>query len=274
MYRCVKGLEQYVEHKEGGSKRRNFHAIIYESLNRSDIDSFLSVIDAFLTQHQCEQIDGTQLAAFFRSMVKLFSIAPVRDLQAERQGLWGELFMMRQTRGFKFWSPFWHNDTTRLFDFSSDQRRVEVKTVLGQQRIHHFSHRQIYSIGREEILIVYLLLREEDAGLSLRELVEQCGEASLGISGFLKLERAVRRAGMEDPDIVGPVFDEAQAEISMCWFNASDVPHFRMPEPPGVSETRYKVDISTATPLSKESLNTWLDNWLTASALSPDFYRT
>ncbi len=217
-------------------------------------------MEAFLARYQGEQLDGDKLS-FFRSLVKLFSVTQAKDLQTERQGLWGELFMMRQLGGFQFWSPFWHSEVTRLFDFSSNRKRVEVKAVLGQQRIHHFSHRQIYAMGIEEIVIVSLLLREEDAGLSLRTLVDECREALLGTPEFLKIERSVRRAGMESNEVVGPIFDAVQAEALMCCFKSTDAPHFRMPEPPGVSETRYKVDLSTAPVLLRNEFKQWVEKW-------------
>lgn len=246
---------------EGQARRQSLHAMFCESLDKTDLESFLTLIEAFLARYQGKQIEGEHLSLFFRSMVKLFSVTQARDLQAERQGLWGELFMMRQTRGFRFWAPFWHSEVTRLFDFSNGQKMVEVKTVVGQLRIHHFSHRQIYAVGGEEIVISSLLLREEDAGLSLRVLIDECRESLLGTSAFLKLERAVRQAGMEDSDVVGPKFDAAQAETLMYWFRSTDAPHFRMAEPPGVSETRYKVDLSTAPVLPHNEFEQWIDTW-------------
>lgn len=245
----------------GAASRQLLHSMRCESSDRAEVQNFLTLMDAFLARYEAERLDGEKLSSFFRSMVKLFSVAPARDLQAERQGLWGELFMMRLLRGFHFWAPFWHSEVTRLFDFSSAQQRVEVKTVLGQQRIHHFSHRQIYALGGEEIVIASLLLREEDAGLSMRELIDEARVSLLGTPDFLKLERAVRRAGMESADTVGPTFDEAQAGTSLRWFRSSDAPHFRLPEPPGVSETRYKVDLSTAPSLSSDELERWLKTW-------------
>jgi hypothetical protein len=78
---------------------------------------------------------------------------------------------------------------------------------------------------------------------------------------YLKLEKAVRRAGMESNDIIGPVYDVAQAEALMCCYRSTDAPHFRMSEPPGVSETRYKVDLSTAPTIPREEFERWLTAW-------------
>lgn len=250
---------------DGSKHEAPFHALCCETAEQSDVDTFLVLIEAFLTRHQKQIITGEVLVSFFRSMVRLFSVGHARDLEGERMGLWGELFMMSRVRGSQFWAPFWHSETTCRFDFSAPGRRVEVKTTLGAQRIHHFSHRQIYAEGGQEILIVSLLVREEDSGLSLRNLIYECRETVVSTPYSLKLERAIRSAGMENPSEIGPVFDPAEAERNLAWFRSTDAPHFRMPEPPGVSQTRYKVDLSTAPRLELQEVDVWLDSWVVES---------
>lgn len=243
--------------------RQLFHMLSCESSDKGEVESFLIVIDAFLASHADQPIQSSTLTDFFRSMVRLFAVVPARDLAAQRQGLWGELFLMRQVRGFRFWAPYWHSEVTRIFDFSSREKRVEVKTSAAAQRVHHFSHRQIYALEGEEIVLASLMLREEDAGLSLRDLIGGCRAVLNGTPDYLKLESAVRRAGMEDSTIEGPRFDAMQAHRELAWFRSVDAPHFRMPEPPGVSETRYKVDLSTAPRVASEELERWLGEWTT-----------
>ena len=60
-----------------------------------------------------------------------------------------------------------------------------------------------------------------------------CRGALLGTPDYLKLEKAVRRAGMESSTEPSPVIGAAEAEESLAWFRSRDVPHFRVPEPPG-----------------------------------------
>lgn len=249
------------------STRGVFHILACESSDNAEVENFLLLLDAFLARHSGHAIGGDSLASFFRSMVRLFTVTPARDLGTERQGLWGELFFMRQFRGYALWAPYWHNESTRLFDFSSSHHRVEVKTAIGDQRVHHFSHRQIYALEGEEIVIASLLVREEDAGLTLQELVDECRLALRGTEYFLKLERAVRRAGMDDPSISGPSYDATQSAISLALFRSTEAPHFRMPEPPGVSETHYKVDLSTAPRLAPEDIESLLRTWLSPAMI-------
>ena len=242
------------------------HALRCETSEATEVDTFLILVEAFLARYAGQRVDEATLTSFFRSMVRLFAVAPARDLESERQGLWGELFVMIRERGFAFWAPFWHKETTRRFDFSTLSKKVEVKTALGPQRIHHFSHRQIYALEGEEIVIASLLLREEDAGLSLRQLIQVAREALSVTEHYLKLERAVRLAGMESMDEVGPIYDPHEADHTLAWFRSTDAPHFCMPEPPGVSQTHYRVDLSTAPQIQTRELSEWLDLWSMPSA--------
>ena len=238
-----------------------FHALLCESDSKVDIDYFLILIEAFLENNSRQEITYEILVTFFNSMIRLFSIPPSKDLESERQGLWGELFMMREVQGFHFWVPSWHKEVTRIFDFTSLNKRTEVKTTLSPQRIHHFSHRQIFETNGEEIIIVSLCLVADDSGLSLRNLIDECRYDLCGGQEYFKLESAVRHAGMEDESIIGPKYNANYARRNLEWYNASTIPRFPVPEPYGVSETRYKVDLSLSTPLTSEELAKWLSEW-------------
>lgn len=243
------------------SREERLDALRCEASSASDAETFLLLVAAFLARYEDEEIDRDRLVAFFGSMIRLFSMAPAHDLEQERQGLWGELFLMRTVEGFKFWIPFWHDETNRKFDFSVPSKYVEVKTTIGTERIHHFSHRQIYALYGEEIMIASLLLRKEEAGVSLRTLVQQAREAISGTEHYLKLELAVRRAGMEAFDEQGPIYDATEARQNLAWYRSVDAPHFQMPEPLGVSQTNYRVDLSTAPRVREEVMSNWLSKW-------------
>jgi hypothetical protein len=245
---------------------KNFHVLICESADAVDTNNFLVLVDAFLATMTGQQVSGTELSLFFKSMVRLFGTKPAGDIESRRQGLWGELFLMREFRGFAYWAPFWHGSVTDLFDFSNNQMHVEVKAAIGKQRIHHFAHKQIWEEVGHKILIASLMLTPDQSGLSLRELINDCRKILHGSPDYLKLEFAVRHAGMEDETIIGPQFNEDLAKQDLLWFKATDAPHFKVPEPCGVSETSYKVDLTNAFPVAKKELNTWLSNWEPALA--------
>ena len=70
---------------------------------------------------------------------------------------------------------------------------------------------------------------------------------------------------MEAMDEPGPAYDDVEAKKGLAWFRATDAPHFTMSEPPGVSQTQYRVDLSTAPRVTDAELAGWLDDWVDGS---------
>lgn len=255
------GRDYRVTQADGSDVKSRFNVLSCESSAPADSESFLAVCDAFLAGAKNAQFSGDQLRSLFISLVRLFAVRPESDVTSQRQGLWGELFVMSRLRGFPFWAPFWHEETTSRFDFTGPGRWVEVKTALGKDRIHRFAHAQLYTAHDEEIAVASLLLLEDKSGLSLRNLVTECRAELRGSPYYMKLERAVRSAQMEDPSAAGPAFSATHAESELAWFRAEDVPHFRLPEPQGVSETHYRANLHGAPRISSEDLGAWLNKW-------------
>jgi hypothetical protein len=226
------------------------------------VETFILLVDALIARLAEATITGDDLTRFFRALARLFGTAPSSEPAHERQGLWGELFLMRQIGGISMWCPFWHSDPYKRFDLSAGCRRLEVKTTLGPARSHEFAHRQLYASGDEQIAVASLILRPDPIGLSLRTLISQAREELSGDpSLFVKLEIAIRAAAMGHPAITGPAYNEAEAMAALVWFWAHDVPRFTQPEPAGVSNTHYRVDLSTTPPIPSQDLDDWLKGW-------------
>lgn len=245
----------------GATEAGRFHYLTLSSVAREDEATFLLVIEAFLQRFNTQGPTAESLASFFRSLIRLFSTQPAGDLPIARQGLWGELFFMRTCRGAAFWAPYWHSDPNRVFDFSAAAKRVEVKTTTSQQREHRFSHRQLFTFGRDEVAVASIQLIADDAGLTLRDLIIECRTALRDSELLVKLEQSVRRAGMDSPLERGPSFNADSARETLGWYWAEELPHFKSEEPEGVSETHYKVDLTRAPQIPSGRLTEWLNAW-------------
>ncbi|RBN41640.1 hypothetical protein DMN50_09055, partial [Priestia megaterium] len=92
--------------------------------------------------------NAKQLLNFFTDLAELFKISSLKYPVLERQGFWGELFMMFETGNFIKFFEAWHQDPKSKFDFAKMSKRIEVKTTLKDERIHTFSHRQLYLDNR------------------------------------------------------------------------------------------------------------------------------
>jgi len=238
----------------------NFHSIKCLSTDEEDIKVFNTVLDSIIADSR-NQLTAYSLASVFYSLVNLFQVGASPDLGQAREGLWGELFFMKNFGGFSKWAFSWHSEPSRLFDFSVESKRVEVKSTLRSERIHDFSHNQLFSLASEDITIISLLLREDDSGLSLQALVQDAIAALKGTQYFIKLERAIIRAGMTDFNEIGPRYNDLEAKRNLAFIKAENVPKFMSREPEGVSGTHYKSDLTPAQKMSEEEIARLLASW-------------
>lgn len=254
------GCKLYVEEQKSVSGK--FHVLQCESSDPATVDTFVLLLDAFLDRLRFGQVASDYLIIFFRTLARLFSTKPAPNPAKERQGLWGELLIIQLLGGASAWAPFWHTDPYKRFDFSADYRRIEVKTTTSDARVHSFAHRQLFTTGAEQVAIASIMLRADPNGLSLRDLIGKGRrELSREPTQLVKLEAAARSARMTDFEESGPTFNESDASNNLAWFWASEVPRLTQLEPPGVSEVRYKVDLSTTPQISAPQLISWLNVW-------------
>lgn len=254
------GCKLYLGEQESVSGE--FNVLQCDSHDPATVDTFVLLLDALLGRLRSGRMPADYLTTFFRTLARLFGVKPAPDPARERQGLWGELLVMRLLGGASAWAPFWHADPYKRFDFSAAHRRIEVKTTAGDARAHSFSHRQLLTTGGEQVAIASLLLHEDPGGLSLRTMIEEGRGELLGDPAQLvKLETAARSARISDRGEEGPSFDESHARNGLAWFWAREAPMFPQPEPPGVSDARYKVDLSATPRIAGPELASWLDGW-------------
>jgi len=244
-------------------KSKYFDILQCESSDLVHIDTFVLLCQAFVSTLFEQSNTRDAIWQLFNSLLALFTLQPASDLSKERQGLWGELFVMRALGATKHLVQYWHKEVSRKFDFSYGSKRIEVKTTTGSNRIHAFSHQQLHSNSGNDIVIASMMLRPEEAGLSLRELIDDArSKLADDYENLKKLERAVKYAGMDALEEIGPAYDEGEALANLSWFRAVDVPKFPLPEPAGVSGTRYNVDLSTAPRMSVSELERFIADFL------------
>lgn len=244
---------------EGTAERFVGHKISCKSQREQDVRTFLSIMQSYIDNASVYDLTNDGLTDFFYSLVRLFKIQPDSDTTTARQGLWGELFMMKTFRGYDFWTKHWHSDPLNIFDFSKADKRIEVKTTTNQERIHQFSHSQLFS--GDEVRVVSIMLQREDSGTALRALIEEAREIFRKSPHYFKLEKAIRKAGMDDLNESGPIFSASHALGNLAGYAICDIPRFPIAEPEGVSGTHYRSDLTGATRLGNSEIDAWITGW-------------
>src|SRR4029078_3598315 len=91
------------------------------------------------------------------TIVELF-----RSLQAPPrksvQGLWSELFLIAEARHPTLLLRAWHATPGDRYDFNLGTARLEVKSVAGAVRHHHFSLAQLSPTGGTTALVASLFI--------------------------------------------------------------------------------------------------------------------
>jgi len=237
-----------------------FHSIRCLSNDSDDTRIFLTIIESIVTDPSIV-LTTHSLTSIFYSLVSLFKTGTSPNITQERQGLWAELFFMKKNGGFNFWAKYWHSNPNIPFDFSHKEKRVEIKSTVRQERVHEFAHRQLFSLASEDICIISVMLREDDEGTNLRNLLDEANLALKSTPHFIKLELAMIRSGMANNDEAGPKYNEEEAEKKINWLKAEKVPRFESSEPEGVSATRYRSDLTNASKMTTEEITEWLGSF-------------
>ena len=185
-------------------------------------------------------------------LIELFR-ALVRPSRKAVQGLWAELFVIVQSRDPIRLVEAWHQTPEDRYDFSVGTQRIEVKSVLGRQRQHHFSFEQLHPPMGTTVLIASVFVERAGSGTSTEELVarllemlndrpdlilqvEYIGGLTLGVDWY--------RATQDR-------FDYELANDSLRFYEASAVPSVTVC-PDGVSDVRFRSDL-TNVPIADQS---------------------
>ncbi|WCR24862.1 PD-(D/E)XK motif protein [Paenibacillus thiaminolyticus] len=198
------------------------------------------------------------LNELFSALVNLFAQGgKIADI--ELQGLFAELYVIKyfMELGINIGS-FWQKRNKMNFDFTINRiKRMEVKSTIQSIRIHHFKHEQLLS-DLYDIMIVSCLLRKDDAGLSLFELIQEIRIiAGKDYRTLLYIEQLIKN--IPEEVLHELKYDETYFKNNIRFFPASSIPKFNMAQPDGVTQTEYNSNLCTAAHLPLISIIEWLN---------------
>ena len=237
-------------------KETNEHCNILYCLSHDTfhVDAFVRLGLVFFEKEKSTD----EIVKLFSSLTNMFS-KNVELSFNEIQGFYGELFTIYylNQKGISV-SKYWQSEDRMKFDFSIDEKkRIEVKTTIKEERIHHFRHEQLLS-DFYDIRVVSILLRKSDTGLSLGSLIENIRSIPLIEFSVLEhIEKFINQASNKQ-QVLSICFDETYAKQNIKFFPADRIPRFNEKQPNGVTNTEYDVDLSTTKTEDLGILKSWL----------------
>ena len=159
-------------------------------------------------------------------------------------GLYGELLVISLSSSPEQLVDAWGFDRRSKWDFSQGNGHVEVKTTTSDRRVHNFALEQFQD--PEGLLLVSVLLRRVDTGLSLVDLIEEVLCEVTDDSKLKVQQKAYEVIGDKYREAKQLKVDAADAIRNIRMYDASEIPRIEFPPPAGITKVRYQCDLQNS----------------------------
>lgn len=248
------GLPCYIKKAHGPDQEERFTVIRCRSLDHEIVRYFFFICNAVLrivgdrpAQHTVASAVH-RLAAIFQKTQK----PPARTVN----GLFGELYLIYRSTNPVRTLAAWRTDETARFDFVEGDVCLDVKATTGRVRAHSFSYEQCNSPPNTLSIVASMFVERVSRGITLRTLIDDIlAVVASDMDLALKLhEVTAATLGTSIKEAMELAFDVTLTDTSLRFFNLADVPSIRGPLPAGVSDVRFRSDLSALEDLSVQAL--------------------
>lgn len=227
--------------------------LVLKTINSKYVEVFINLILSMI-----ENLNEEKLLNYFLEIKALFSNER-KISKYELEGMWGELFSMYNLKQYYNIdiSKYYQKEAKRKFDFSmTDKKKIEIKSTLKPERIHHFLHQQL-DTDRFDIMVISIKLQKDDKGLSLFELIKICKTLfSNNFEIILYIETIAKN--IEINELEELKFNLEYAKSNFKIFDALTLPRIKEKNVDGIFNVEYDVDFSNIKNKKIEEFNKWL----------------
>ena len=239
----------------GITETKVVHLLTCKEKDDEKVLAFIRLTKAF-SQNDREN-DQYYLVKLFSAISSLFD--KKREVsEKELQGLFAELYtILHFGKNHCDISKFWQSKNMMKFDFSiSEKKRLEIKSTLKTNRIHHFKHDQLLD-ELYDIRIVSFLLRKGDHGISLQNLLDRIrDEYADNYALLMHVEELV--VNVDQDQLYGIKYDEIYLKENIKYYNALEIPHFNEKSPDGVFNAEYDCSLDASPSLQEDDIFNWV----------------
>lgn len=168
-------------------------------------------------------------------------------------GLYAELYSICKYHDNLGLEKYWQSRDKMKFDFSiTEKMKLEVKATTKNTRTHHFRHEQLMT-ELYDIYVLSYMLRYDDEGLSLYELINQSKQyLSSDSRKLIKIDLVLKNASEER--LRNLKFNRDYTETNMRFYKASQIPKFREITPNGVANAEYDCVLDNTKYISEDEI--------------------
>jgi hypothetical protein len=238
---------------DGGEYSMLSNILVCKSSDDTDIAAFIRLCTAFAD----DDLNSRSITELFSALTRLFTTKRQSDVNAVT-GLFGELYTIYYLESQEIdVSKAWQKKDLMKFDFTiSPTKRLEVKTAVGSERKHHFKHEQLY-YEDYDIMVVSLMLREANQGISVFDVVDFCRKKYA--SDYARLNIIENKlSDYSDDELKGMVYDETYLERNIKFVPASEVPRFKEKSPNNLTNAEYDCNLGEIIGITIDQLRQWM----------------
>lgn len=241
--------------EKGNTQEEVAHVLICKSQAKEKLEAFIRLTYAF--SEQVDKDDQYYLPRLFSSLSGLFDKERTVS-EIELQGLFAELYTILYFENNNCTiATFWQSQNKMKFDFSiTDKKRIEIKSTLKPERVHHFRHEQLLS-EIYDIRIASIMLQKNDCGISILDVVERIRDKhKTNYPLLLRIESLTSQVG--EIQLRNLRYDEEYIKQHISFFDAKKVPHFNEKSPEGVFNAEYDCSFENIDKLRFDEVVAWI----------------
>ena len=195
--------------------------------------------------------DQVELDSVMSAVLEMFRSIR-RPAKKSVQGLWAELLMIAFSKDPLLLAKAWHKNPDDIYDFSLEDIRVEVKSSIDRSREHFFSYEQLNPSKGIQVIVSSVHVEPRERGAGIYQLLDIIGKR---LSNHPEL---LSKVNLIVVDTLGESWDRAmdlrfdvdQAIANLRYYDSSSIPKIPGPLPSGISQVKFKSDMSFCEPLT------------------------
>ena len=222
---------------EGEDYESVFHIIKCQPTSKEEVYLFFELASLLISEGTATK---DYILETFQTLADFFA-DKTEPSENELIGLYGELYTIKTFSSELELENYWQSKDRLKFDFSiTDNVKIEVKTTTKTQRIHHFKHDQL-ATSMYNIWIVSYMMRHDDKGLSLLELINLCKPLlEKNSRNLTKVNKVLKN--VDHSRLASIRFDERLTQTQRKVYKGEDAPKFNEARPDGVANAEYDCD--------------------------------
>lgn len=236
-------------------EQRTFSTVRFRGGSESLHHYFLRVVGAAVLGLPTEPTER-DISLMVLRIAELFN-ALTQEPRQTAQGLWAEVFVIARATDIMEAVRNWRSSPDATYDFSDGYEHVEVKSVVGHSRSHHFSLEQLRPSDGGNVTVISFLLRQTDQNTTLEDLI---GEVHRALESHHDVRLVFDRniavtLGRSAGSAMRVGFDADFAKANLRFFCSNAIPSINPSMPDEVSDVRFRVDLTDLDGEGSENLS-------------------